>query len=196
MKFTLVFVPDQPYTRKSALSNDWLGEDKSTASSLIESSSPGSEGELDTEEAATALPVPGSHFRPSLLQPILHRKRFKQELEKLGWQADLLLDKNPNKVPTEPSTEEDMALLPYQRRARSNSPHREELDLTKKVPIDFFPSQGPVKAMKPVCRQAAPIDLLDEEMERLKLEYERLLDATVNLPPQRSLSRRTKITFM
>lgn len=194
MKVALVFVPDQPqkYSGKSTLCSDW----QSTASSLMEPSSPSSGEASDTDEVVTTLSIPDSHFHPSAPQRSLHKKRFKQELEKLGWQADLLLDKNPNKMITEPSTEEDAALFPYQRRARSSSPHREELDLTKKVPIDFFPSQGPVKALKPVCRKVANIELLDEEMERLKLEYERLLDDAVSLTPQKLVSRRAKITFM
>lgn len=205
-------------------------EAKSTASTANGRPSVNPEDEQDTDESVEARVVRGCAFRPSERSQrgrvSLHKKSFKQELEKLGLKANQILDKNPNKLGTSrgPSPERDpdeKLLLPFQRRARSNSPIREELDLTKKNLVNLFPFQGPVKANKPVGKKTAVVDAFsgivdedehspvpneDEELEVLKLEYSRLLDQTTSANSKEepkaeeatkgSKARRSKITFL
>jgi len=205
-------------------------EAKSTASTANGRPSVNPEDEQDTDESVEARAVRGCVFRPSERSQrgrvSLHKKSFKQELEKLGSKANQILDKNPNKLGTSrgpsPDREPDeKLLLPFQRRARSNSPIRDELDLTKKTPVNLFPFQGPVKANKPVGKKTATVDAFsgivdedehspvpneDDELEVLKLEYSRLLDQTagatvredpkVDDPPKPTKARRSKITFL
>lgn len=203
---------------------------KSTASTANGRTSLNPEDEQDTDESVEAGVVRGSVFRPSERSQrgriSLHKKSFKQELEKLGSKANQILDKNPTKLTTSrgPSPEperEDRMLLPFQRRARSNSPIREELNLTKKASVNLFSYQGgPVKANKPVGKKTAVVDAFtgvsgeeereslqneDEELEILKLEYARLLDQTASGNKEEVKAeegnkcgkvRKSKITFM
>ena len=202
---------------------------KSTASTANGRTSLNPEDEQDTDESVEAGVVRGSVLRPSERSQrgriSLHKKSFKQELEKLGSKANQILDKNPTKLTTSrgPSPEperDDRMLLPFQRRARSNSPIREELNLTKKTPVNLFSYQGgPVKANKPVGKKTALVDAFtgvlgeereslqneDEELEILKLEYARLLDQTTSGNKEERKAeegnkcgkvRKSKITFM
>lgn len=205
-------------------------EAKSTASTANGRPSVNPEDEQDTDESVEARVVRGCIIRPSERSQrgrvSLHKKSFKQELERLGMKANQILEKNPNKLCTSrgPSPErepDEKLLLPFQRRARSNSPIREELDLTKKMPLNLFPFQGPVKANKPVGKKTGVVDAFsgimdeeerssltneDDELEVLKLEYSRLLDQTASSVPKEepksedsskaSKVRKSKITFM
>jgi len=205
-----------------------LLEAKSTASTANGRPSANPEDEQDTDESVEARVVRGSILHPSERslrgRVSLHKKSFKQELEKLGCKANQILDKNPNKVITSrgPSPErerEEKVWLPFQRRARSNSPIREELNLTKKSPANLFSCQGPVKANKPVGKKSAVPDAFagvldeeerisslneDEELETLKLEYSRLLEQTAcgkeetkaEEAGKQGKGRKSKITFM
>ena len=157
--------------------------------------------DMDTDESVEANLIRRSQLcasRRKDLHPDLIKKSFRQELEKLGPSAMQLLEKNPTKLCTsrtqspEPESEEK-SLLPFQRRARSNSPLRDDLNLNKRPIFSLFPSQGPVKASKPVVKKLSveshafesselfscgddPLDLLTEE-------YSKLLDLTMAASP-------------
>ena len=198
MKASVVFVGEDVHSRSAKVpvpcfedfDDEQSVEAKSTASTANGRVSINPEDEQDTDESVEARIVRGSVFRPSERKErgrvSLHKKSFKQELEKLGMKANQILEKNPNKLSTSrgPSPErenDDKLLLPFQRRARSNSPIREELDLTKKFPISLFPVQGPVKASKPVVKKTAVVDafsgIVDEDDQSPGLNEDEELEA-------------------
>ena len=214
----------------SELSDD-LKSTQSTAH-LKQSGEP--EDECDTDESVEANVIRSIKLCPSrrkAVKPDLLKKSFKQELEKLGATAKQLLDKNPTKLsPSRTQSPErdsdEKVLLPFQRRARSNSPVREDLNMTKRQNFALFPAQGPVKANKPVVKKVGNADLFsgfqpessgadavvddDDELETLKREYSKLLDFAMtsqsseeNAPIEESKkdvpkasSKKSKITFM
>jgi len=193
--------------------------DKSTQSStnLKPSVEPDQE-DLDTDEYVEANVIRSIHLVPSRRKERkLTKKSFKQELEKLGVNAKQLMDFNPTKLSPSrglsPDREgDDKVLLPFQRRARSNSPVRQDLDLTKRQHISLFPGQGPVKASKPVVQKLTLVEqfegmqeeMEDEELRTLKEEYSRLLDEAVSSQAEVEVKietvkvpgKKSKITFL
>jgi len=165
---------------------------------------------LDTDESVEPRVIRRSQLLASRSKPSppdLLKKSFRQELERLG---NLQIpEKNPNKsrAPS-PELDEDKSWLPFQRRARSNSPVRDDLNLTNRPSIVLFPSQGPVKASKPVAKRLGSepytggessgpdLSLEDEELGALQAEYSKLLEKTWAPPPTHSRPKRSKITFM
>lgn len=198
--------------------------DKSTQSSAnLKPSVEQEQMDLDTDEYVEANVIKSIRLIPShRKERKLTKKSFKQELEKLGANARQLLDLNPTKLspsrgPSPDREADDKVMLPFQRRARSNSPVREDLDLTKRQQICLFPQQGPVKASKPVgkkltlvnqfegvhCREEEELEA-DDELRTLKEEYSKLLSETITTQSTSDTMKETpkvhgkksKITFL
>ena len=163
---------------------------------------------LDTDEYVEPRIIHRSQLlasRSKASPPDLLKKSFRQELERLGKLQ--IPEKNPNKSRAQsPEPDEDKSQFPFQRRARSNSPVRDDLNLNNRPSIEFFPSQGPVKASKPVakrlysepytgCESSSPdINQEDGELEALQAEYSKLLEQSQ--PEPQSRPKKSKITFM
>lgn len=165
---------------------------------------------LDTDEYVEPRIIHRSQLlasRSKASPPDLLKKSFRQELERLGKLQ--IPEKNPNKSRAQsPELDEDKSPFPFQRRARSNSPVRDDLNLSNRPSIEFFPSQGPVKASKPVakrlysepytgCESSSPdINQEDGGLEALQAEYSKLLEQSVAQPEPQSRPKKSKITFM
>lgn len=212
--------PPFPNTKSPLFPSDLSDKSTQSSANLKPSVEPDQE-DLDTDEYVEANVIKSIHLVPSRRKERkLTKKSFKQELEKLGVNAQQLMDFNPTKLSPSrgysPEREGDeKVLLPFQRRARSNSPVRQDLDLTKRQHISLFPGQGPVKASKPVLKKLTLVDQFegvqeeiegeqDEELRSLKEEYSRLLDQAVNSQAEVETKRETpkvhgkksKITFL
>jgi hypothetical protein len=210
--------PPFPNTKSPLFPSDISDKSTQSSANLKPSAEPEQE-DLDTDEFVEANVIRSIHLVPSRRKERkLMKKSFKQELEKLGVNAKQLLDLNPTKLsPSRGQSPErdgdDKVMLPFQRRARSNSPVRQDLDLTKRHHISLFPLQGPVKASKPVVKKLTLMDQFegvpneteedqDEELRTLKEEYSKLLDeavcsqAEMKKETPKIPAKKSKITFL
>jgi hypothetical protein len=117
------------------------------------------------------------------------KSSFNQELQKLGVPAKLIPEKNPLKGLNGRNESPSVGVatgLPFQRRARSNSPLRESLKIQGKNSNCLFAPRSPVMGSHKMkfkedftglCRESGNCSIEeDEDLRRLKEEYRRMLE--------------------
>lgn len=116
------------------------------------------------------------------------KSSFTQELRKLGISAKSIPEKNPLKVNSqrEESIGNNQTGLPFQRRARSSSPPRDNLKVGEKQHNYLFAPRSPVvvshkikskEDFTGICKESGFFCMDDDEdLKNLKEEYWRLLE--------------------
>ncbi|OMJ69166.1 hypothetical protein SteCoe_33184 [Stentor coeruleus] len=116
------------------------------------------------------------------------KSSFTQELRKLGISAKSIPEKNPLKLNSqrEESICNNQTGLPFQRRARSSSPPRENLKVGEKQHNYLFAPRSPVvvshkikskEDFTGICRESGFFHMDDDEdLKNLKEEYWKLLE--------------------
>ena len=122
-----------------------------------------------------------------------HKSSFTQELQKLGISAKSIPEKNPLKMTPLRNESPDIGIqtgLPFQRRARSSSPHRDSLKIQEKKHSNMFSPRSPVvlshklkfkEDFTGLCRDSGFNEVEeDEDLKILKEEYRKLLEGAVS----------------
>lgn len=113
------------------------------------------------------------------------KSSFKQELQKLGVSAKLIPEKNHLKESLSKNNSPRNG-LPFQRRARSSSPPKEELKVANRKSIVMFAPRSPVVGLHKMkfredftglCRDSGNYAVEeDEDLKKLKEEYRKMLE--------------------
>jgi hypothetical protein len=117
------------------------------------------------------------------------KSSFNQELQKLGVSAKSIPDKNPLKIIRVKVNQPEIAVgLPFQRRARSSSPPRDNLRVVERHSSNFFSPRSPIVLSHKIkfkedftglCRESGYFKVEeDDDLKYLKEQYQRLIEET------------------